>query len=58
MYVELRQNGLITNRPYTAKLSRDSLLIKLWAATLRMTEIKNACRKHQNGQGEAPGIKE
>ena len=50
MNVELRQDGLITKRPYAAKPSRDSLLIKLWAATLRMTEIKNACRKHLNGQ--------
>ena len=29
------------NRPFAAKPSRDLLFIKLWAATLRMPEIKN-----------------
>ena len=39
-----------------AKPLRDLLFIKLWAAT--MPEMEKACRKHQNGKFEAPGIKE
>ena len=31
------------NRLLAAKPSRDLLFIKLWAATLRMTEMEKAC---------------
>ena len=38
------------NRSFAAKPSCDLLFIKLWAATLRMSEMEKAFEKKQNGQ--------
>ena len=46
------------NRPFAAKPSRDLPFVKLWAATLRMSEMEKACRKHQNGQVWSPWCRE
>ena len=53
-YIGYINRATLANRPFAAKPSLDLLFIKLWAATLRMPEMENACQKHQNGQVWSP----
>ena len=45
------------NRPFAVKPSRDLLFIKLWAANLRMPEMKTHVENIKTAKFEAPGIK-